>query len=94
MNRKKRKHCKKNAKSGKLRKQDALLAELSPQQLAVIVALLTNSLEVNSVLIDREQTIQVVLEGSLRRQTRVDELLEELSGMNLGDVIQSIQRMS
>ena len=34
-------------------------SKLTPQQLAVIVGLLTNVLEVNSVLIDKDQKIEI-----------------------------------
>lgn len=94
MNKRRQKRGKGNVKNKKQTKQAVQLNSLSPQKLAVIAALLTDALEVNSILIDKDQTVQIVLEGSLRRKTRMDELIQELSGMKFGEVIQSIQRMS
>jgi hypothetical protein len=64
---------------------------LSPQQIAVILALLSNSLFVQSLLVDKDQTIQIVLQGSLKRKRRIDKLLDELSGMSMGDVLDSLK---
>ena len=67
-------------------------SKLSPEQLAVIVGLLTNALTVQSVLLDRDKTVQIVLEGSLRRKTRMDRLLEEMKDMSIGELLASLQK--
>jgi hypothetical protein len=67
-------------------------SKLTPQQLAVIVGLLTNVLEVNSVLIDKDQKIEILLEGSIRKKTKVDRLAEELVEINVGDLIEAFMR--
>lgn len=41
---------------------------LTIDQMVVIAALLNNSLQVQSVLIDREQTVEILLVGSLRKK--------------------------
>lgn len=66
--------------------------KLTPQQLAVIVGLLTNVLEVNSVLIDKDQKIEILLEGSIRKKTKADRLAEELGEINVGDLIEAFMR--
>jgi hypothetical protein len=66
------------------------LGKLSPQQIAVITALLTNALIVDSVLVDRNQEIEVVLVGSLRRKNKADKLLEELGGLPFAEVLESL----
>lgn len=66
------------------------LGKLSPQQLAVITALLSNALKVDSVLVDRNKDLQVVLTGTLRRKTKTDKLLEELEDINIGDLLDAI----
>lgn len=66
----------------------------TPQQLAVIAALLTNALTVRSILIDSDQTVQIVLEGSIRKKTKADRLLSELSEISLGDLLQAVSRNS
>ncbi|MCR8643926.1 hypothetical protein NV379_14820 [Paenibacillus sp. N1-5-1-14] len=48
------------------KKKGILLDSLTPQQLAVVAALLTNALEVESILLDRNQSIEILLTGSLR----------------------------
>lgn len=68
----------------------ALFSKLSPQQIAVIAGLLVNALTVDSVLIDKNKRLQIVLGGTLRRKTRLDRLLQEIGGMNVADVIDSI----
>ena len=67
-------------------------SKLSPQQLAVVVGLLTNSLEVNSVLIDRDQRIQIVLQGSLKKKTKADRVIEQLSDISVSDLIDAFLR--
>ena len=66
------------------------LGKLSPQQLAVITALLSNALKVDSVLEDRNKDLQIVLTGTLRRKTKTDKLLEELEEINIGDLLDAI----
>lgn len=68
------------------------LGKLTPQQLAVITALLTNALSVDSVLVDKDQTIEIVLSGSLRRKNKTDKLVEELSGITVGELLDAISR--
>ncbi|MDF2936589.1 MAG: hypothetical protein K0Q90_1962 [Paenibacillaceae bacterium] len=66
------------------------LGKLSPQQLAVITALLSNALKVDSVLVDRNKDLEIVLTGTLRRKTKTDKLLEELEDINIGDLLDAI----
>ncbi|WP_166246474.1 hypothetical protein [Paenibacillus turpanensis] len=63
---------------------------LSPQQLAVIAGLLSNALIVESVLVDKDQQLQIVLSGTLRRKSRTDRLIEELRDVSVGDLIKSL----
>jgi hypothetical protein len=66
--------------------------KLTPQQIAVIAGLLANALDVESVLVDRNQQIQILLSGSLRRKTEADRVAEQLSGMSVGDLIDAFLR--
>ncbi len=50
------------------------LGKLSPQQIIVILGLLSNSLFINSVLIDKNQNIQIVVTGTIGQLT---DLLKE-----------------
>jgi len=66
--------------------------KLTPQQIAVIIGLLTNVLEVNSVLLDKDQRIEIVLEGSIRKKTKADVIAEELGEISVGDLIEAFIR--
>ncbi|WP_409345823.1 hypothetical protein [Paenibacillus sp. MBLB4367] len=69
-----------------------LLGKLSPQQLAVVTALLTNALSVDSILIDKDQNIQIILAGSFRRKTRMEHLLREISDFSISDLLDAISK--
>ena len=66
--------------------------KLSPQQLAVVVGLLTNSLDVISLLIDKDQRIQIVLEGSIRKKTKADRVAEQLNDISVSELIDAYLR--
>jgi len=66
--------------------------KLSPQKIAVIVGLLTNVLDVQSVLLDKHQRVEIVLEGSIRKKTKADRIVEELGDINVSDLIEAFIR--
>ncbi|WP_174819861.1 hypothetical protein [Paenibacillus koleovorans] len=72
--------------------QKACNDRLTPQQIAVVVGLLTNALEVDSILIDRNQRIEIVLEGSFRRKTKVDQIAEDLDDVSVTELINAFIR--
>ncbi|MFC4560073.1 hypothetical protein ACFO3D_18090 [Virgibacillus kekensis] len=46
-------------------------------------------------MLDRQQTLQVLLEGSLgslRKKTERDKLVEQVSGMSVGDLFDTLLR--
>lgn len=67
---------------------------LTPQKILVILGLLAGVLEVRSILVDRDQVIQILLEGSLRRRTKLDQMLDEIGEMPFDEVLNSIIRRS
>lgn len=69
------------------------LSGLTPQQLAVITGLLSQALQVDSVLIDKDQKVEIVLGGSLRKKTKADKLLKQLSDVTFGEILDSINNM-
>lgn len=79
-------------RNGKGNKASFRGRKLSPQQAAVITALLLDALKVDSVLVDKDQTVQIVLQGSLRKKTRMDEIMDEMSEMTLGDLLDSLMK--
>lgn len=68
-----------------------LFGDITPEQLAVITALLTKSLSVNSITLDKDKNIEVVLSGSLKQKTKMDQLLEDASSLTIGDLLDSIK---
>lgn len=69
-----------------------LLTRLTPQQIAVIAGILTNSLYVDAIQIDKDQLVQIILVGSLRRKTDADKMLQQLNTVSIGDMLDSIMR--
>jgi hypothetical protein len=80
------------AKNGKNKKKSTppLLSQLTPQQIAVIAGLLADALSVDSVLVDKDQNLQIVLTGSLRRRSKLDQLLSELEDTSLGEIFDAL----
>ena len=66
------------------------ISVLQPQKLLVILGLLAGVLEVDSILVDRDQVVQILLEGSLRRKTKLDKMLDEIGEMPFDDVLRAI----
>ncbi|USB33075.1 hypothetical protein [Paenibacillus sp. YPG26] len=81
-----------NGSNGK--KKSTPPAKLSPGQIAVVVGLLTNVLKVNSILLDKDQNIEIVLTGSIRRKTKADRIAEELGDMSVADLMEAFARMN
>ncbi len=54
------------------------------------MGLLAGVLEVQSVLIDRDQIVDILLEGSLKRKTRLDKMLDEIGDMPFDEVLEAI----
>jgi len=63
---------------------------LTPVSAAVIGGLLTQVLEVQSILVDKDQTVQIVLEGSLKRKTEADKIMDQVGPMSFDDVMRAI----
>lgn len=52
--------------------------------------MLAGVLEVTSVLVGRNQTIEIVLTGSLRKKTDLEKLLDQIGSKTLDDVVKAI----
>lgn len=66
--------------------------QLSPEQIAIVTAILINALEVQSILLDRNQTLQILLIGNLGKKTGDDEFIQEVGGMTFVDIVNSMVR--
>lgn len=65
-------------------------AGLSTSSLLVALGLLSGVLEVLSVLVDRDQTVQFVIQGSLKRKTELDRAIEELGSHSFEEVVTAL----
>ncbi|MBM7866478.1 hypothetical protein [Heliomicrobium gestii] len=65
---------------------------LTPSKVAVIIGLISDALIVNSILVDRNQEVQIVLTGSLRRKTKLDKMLDEIGDESFDDVLAAFMR--
>jgi hypothetical protein len=63
---------------------------VSPSQLLVIAGLISGVLEVDSVLVDRDQNIEIVVTGALKRKTQLDMVMEQIGSMPFDRVVKSI----
>ncbi|MDP4097250.1 hypothetical protein OIN60_10755 [Paenibacillus sp. P96] len=87
-----------NQKNGRAKKKAAVrqspppLSQLTPQQIAVIAGLLSNALIVESILVDKDQQLEIVLSGSLRRHGKLDHLLSKLDATSLRDFFDAMNK--
>ncbi|HEX2945590.1 MAG TPA: hypothetical protein VHT96_06515 [Clostridia bacterium] len=63
---------------------------INPSQALIIGAMLAGVLEVTSVLIDRNQTIEIVLTGSLKRKTELEKILDQIGSKTLDEVVKAM----
>ncbi len=63
---------------------------LNPSQLLVIAGIVGGVLEVDSVLVDRNQAIEIVLIGSLKRKTQLDMIMKQIGKMPFDQVVAAI----
>lgn len=66
------------------------IPHFSPQKVLVILGLLGGVLEVKSITIDRDQVVDVLLEGSLKRKTPLDNCLDTIGAMPFDDVLKAV----
>lgn len=63
---------------------------LNPSEILVIAGLLSGALEVSSVSLSRDQIVQVSLEGSLRRQTQLEQVMEQVGKCTFEEVMRAM----
>lgn len=91
-------NCNQNSQNAGKDKKN-ILQNLTPSQVLVIAAILGGVLEVDSILVDREQTVQILLEGSLKQKENADQELEDMlnsiGSKSFDDVVRAlINRLS
>jgi hypothetical protein len=72
------------------KKGNTKIPPLTPQKVLVILGLLTGALEVKSVTVDKDQIVDILLEGTLKRKTKLDKMLDEIGSMSFDDVLKAI----
>lgn len=63
---------------------------VTPSQLLVIGGILGGALEVSSVLVDKNQTVEIVLTGSLRKKTGLEKMLDQIGSMPFDEVVKAM----
>jgi hypothetical protein len=67
---------------------------LLPSELLVIAGIICDVLQVNSVLVDRNQGVEILLTGSLKRSTQLDKIMHQIGKMPFDQVVKSIMENS
>ena len=71
-------------------KQNNCLPNLAPSQVLVVLGLLSGALSVDSILVDKDQIVQIVLSGSLKRKTQLEKVMDQVGEMPFDDVMKAV----
>jgi hypothetical protein len=63
---------------------------ITPAQALVIGGIIGGVLDVESLLVDRDQSVQIVLSGSLKQKTELEKMLDEIGSMPFDEVIKAM----
>lgn len=63
---------------------------LTPVQLLVIMGIITGSLDIDSLLVDKNQEIQILLVGSLKQKTSLEKMFDDVGKMPFDDVLRAL----
>ncbi len=75
------------------KKKNGCNTNLSTSQLLVIVALLAGVLEVESITIDKNQVVDIILSGSLKRpkaKTQFEQIMDQVGSLPFDQVMKNI----
>lgn len=68
---------------------------LTPSKALVIGGLLGGVLDVDSILVDKDQTVQIVLVGSLKQKSELEKMLDQIGSMPFDEVVKAMmERLS
>lgn len=84
-----------NSQSGKNngQKDTGARPPINPSQALIIAGLLGGVLEVESILVDRDQTVQFILTGSLKQKaekTEMEKLMDQIGSLPFDEVMKAI----
>ena len=82
-------NTKQSGTSSNVNNCDGKQVALTPAKLLVITGLLGGVFEVNSVLVDKNQLVEIVLGGSLKQKTQLEKMLDQIGGMPFDEVVKA-----
>ena len=63
---------------------------LTPSKTLVIAGLIGNVFTVDSVLVGRDQQVEIILSGTLKQNTQLEKIMDQVGKMSFDDVLKSI----
>ncbi len=63
---------------------------ITPSQALIIGGIIGGVLNVESVLVDKNQTVEIVLSGSLKKKTDLEKMLDQVGSMPFDEVIKTM----
>ena len=82
-----RRYCaKKNDNSS----SNCKLPPVSPSSALVIAGLLAGVFIVDSILVDRAQNVEVILSGSLKKETQMEKIMDQIGKMPFDEVLKVV----
>lgn len=70
--------------------QDDSSVSITPAQALVIAGILAGTLEVTSVLVDKNQVVEILLSGSLKKKTPLEKMIDQIGKMPFDDVMRAL----
>ncbi len=85
--------CNQNAQNNKSNHQkhdSGSKISINPSQALAIAGILAGVLDVYSVLVDKDQEVQIVLIGSLKQKTQLEKMMDQIGSMPFDDVLRAL----
>ena len=64
--------------------------KITPSQALVITGILGGALEVDSILVNKEQEVQILLIGSLKQKTPLEKVMDQIGSMPFDEVMKAM----
>ena len=69
---------------------DKSVMKLTPTQTMIIIGVITNAIEVHSALVDRNQAVQALISGSLKKKTELEKTIEAIGKLPFEEVLKAV----
>lgn len=66
------------------------IPSLTPSKAVIIIGLIGDVLAVDSILLDKNQRVEIVLSGSLRHKTQLEKIMDQVGKMPFDEVMKAI----